>query len=193
MGRSITQEKTSFDHVLSTNKLRTEDVKTESRHRRFERTIFLIIFVAFFLAHRPAARASLAANDLNRAQFDVTSLERSRELIPKKKSLKGVSESQIVEYFQEHPESLKHDLAQVIRELKSQPKVIDTTKHVRLLPPKGVSGYEDLKIFVSHPYRIGDKSMPADDLVEVLKSAVRSAKKEIALNVYEFYLEDLAT
>ncbi len=153
------------------------------------------------------------------ASFDVTAFERAREIIryrnelgtleksdprnsnalsktkqkKQKRDIVNLPESTVIEYLQAHPESLRQDVARLAEELSAQVTPIDTTKSVRLVPPAGTYGYEDLKIFVSHPYRIEGKAKPADDLVEVLKSEIRRAKKEIVLNVYEFDLEDLAS
>lgn len=152
------------------------------------------------------------------ASFDVNALERAREIIryrndlgslekndPRnsnalsktkqkkyKREIVNLPESAVVEYLQAHPESLNLDVARLVGELSQSAASIDTTKSVRLIPPAGQSGYEDLKIFVSHSFQQGDKRRPADDLVEVLKQEIRRAKKEIILNVYEFDLEDLA-
>jgi phosphatidylserine/phosphatidylglycerophosphate/cardiolipin synthase-like enzyme len=139
------------------------------------------------------------------ASFDSQSFERARELLQyqkenpgktkagkPRKRMKAIPESSVVEYFQEHPDALKNDLERVVRELNDRSQVVDTTKHVRLIPPAGRPGYEELKIFVSHPYRIGDKRMPADNLAAVWSDFIRQAKKEIILNVYEFDNEQVA-
>lgn len=142
------------------------------------------------------------------ASLDVADFERSREILKymqanagvtktgKKKKVKSIPESAVIEYFQENPEALKHDLDQVVNELNARPAVVDPTKHVRLVPPAGKPGYEDLHVYVSHPYRLGDgpndKHMPADNLAQVWIDFIRQAKKEIVLNVFEFDFEQIA-
>ncbi len=200
MGRSITQEKT----------FNVEDLGKRVGHRRFGRGRFAAA-VSFFCPFlgilfgiltnaasaasivQPQAVSKIEKPNRSAITFDSVALDRSRELIPMRTSLKGISESAIVEYLQDHPESLRHDLASIIRELNAQPKNRDTTKHVRLIPPSGQSGYEDLRIFVSHSYRAGEKLLPASNLIQVLKDAIQSATTEIALNVYEFDLEEIAS
>lgn len=168
------------------------------------------------MADNKAASPSAAAR--KPASFDVTAFERAREIIryrndlgslekndprnggalsktkqkKQKRDIVNLPESSVIEYLQAHPESLRQDVARLAEELSAHSAPIDTTKSVRLVPPAGTNGYDDLKIFVSHPYRIEGKPKPADDLVEVLKSEIRRAKKEIVLNVYEFDLEDVA-
>lgn len=171
-------------------------LRTESKHRRFETDRYIIAaFLSVVLTYAFfAANAALAADLKTQVKTEgkVLAFDRARDLIKKKKFLKGRTESSIVEYFQEHPESLKHDLETIVREINAQPKVLDTTKHVRLLPPAGRSGFEDLRIYVSHDYSLGEVRVSAANLVQVLIDSVRLAKKEIALNVYEFELLELA-
>ena len=191
---------------------------TEAIYQRFgmnlSRALAAIAFFTWSL-FAIAATGSTAKPDVQTDKrkpavaFDVEGLERSREIIkynqtnaqPKKKGsrkAKPLPESTIIEYFQDHPEALKSDLAKVVQELNDRPRVVDTTKHVRLTPPAGKPGYEDLKVFVSHPYRIGgqnrsgEKQVPADDLVKVWRDFIGQAKKEIVLNVFEFDLDEIA-
>ncbi len=189
---------------------------TEAKHRRFERKVLCALAAIFLSActdvlQTESARAASAAADTSvrrearkpASTFDVQGLERSRQIIkynqenpqPKKKGVrksKPVPESTIIEYFQDHPEALKSDLAKVVRELNERSRVVDTTKHVRLIPPAGKPGYEDLRVFVSHRYRLGEKEIPADDLAKVWRDFIVQAKKEIVLNVFEFDLESIA-
>ena len=129
------------------------------------------------------------------ASFDSKSFERARDLLQYQKAnpgltkagkprkrMKAIPESSVVEYFQDHPDQLTTDLERVVRELNNRNEVVDTTKHVRLIPPAGRPGYEDLKIFVSHPYRVRDNRRPADNLELVWTDFIRLAKKEIILD-----------
>ncbi len=185
-------------------------MKSEARRSRFEVKFafrfFLIAAIAFvFLTSSEKSFSASGKENRESASFDVEAFERARELLQyqkenpgrtkagkRRKRLKTIPESTVVEYFQDHPDALKTDLARVVRELNSRTQVVDTTKHVRLIPPAGRSGYEDLKIFVSHPYRVLDKNIPADNLALVWTDFIRRAKKELILNVFEFDNEQVA-
>lgn len=169
-------------------------------------------------AHGKASTASASSKARQPASLDVTAFERARDLIryrnelgslekndprnsnglskakqkKQKREIVALPESTVVEYLQAHPEAMRYDIAKLTEELSSRSAPVDTTKSVRLVPPGGRPGYEDLKIFVSHAFRLQGKTKPADDLVAVLKSEIRAAKKEIVLNVYEFDLEGVA-
>ena len=131
------------------------------------------------------------------------SLEKARELIeyvqiersqPDRKTPKPklIVESEAIDFFQRHPESLTKDASVLYEEIQNEQGLKDPTRHVRLLPPKGQPGYEDLKVFASHPYRMGKKKIPASNLVQVWREFLRQAEKEIILNVYEFDLDEVA-
>lgn len=176
-------------------------IETQTRRRIFQTFTFLF-FVSIAFPVKGASNASSPKRAP--ASFDAADLERSREILKymqdnagttksgRKKKIKAMPESAMVEYFQEHPESLKLDLDRLVQELNDRPSVIDPTKHVRLVPPAGKSGYEDLHVFVSHPYRIGEKRMPADNLAQVWIDFIRQAKKELVMNVFEFDFDDIA-
>lgn len=171
-------------------------------------TTFLpMLFLAFPLHGKAPVASPRATVDISSsapqrkpASFDAQGLERAREMISYSKNnntkisrkLKAVPESSIIEYFQEHPESLKSDLDRVVRELTDRASNVDTTKHVRLIPPAGRPGYEDLKVFVSHEYHVGEVKKPASNLVQVLRDFIHQAKKEIVLNVYELNIDEVA-
>lgn len=53
-------------------------------------------------------------------------------------------------------------------------------------------GYSNLNIYVNHPRLINRKMIKADSLKEVWKLNIRKAKKEIAINVFDFDLKDIA-
>lgn len=178
--------------ISGEKKLRTESKHGRSETSRYIIAAFLSVLLTNTFLHLGAAHAVVPKSKAKLVSFDSAAFDRARDLIKEKKSLKGRTESSIVEYFQEHPESLKHDIEKIVLELNAQPKVVDTTKHVRLVPPRGRPGFEDLRIYVSHDYSIGEKRVPAEDLVQVLIDSVRLAKKEIAINVYEFNLDELA-
>ncbi|CAN5473400.1 hypothetical protein BH10BDE1_BH10BDE1_26060 [soil metagenome] len=191
--------------------MQTEATRGGSDEKKW-RGFFLTAAIAFGILTSPQNAFSAASNgstvkkvERKPASFDVQSFGRVRELLKyqranpgltkagkPRKRFKAIPESSVVEYFQEHPEALKNDLERVVRELNHRHDVVDTTKHVRLIPPAGRAGYEELKIFVSHSYRIGDKLRPADDLELVWANFIRQAQKEIILNVYEFDDETVA-
>lgn len=120
--------------------------------------------------------------------------QKSREvLIPASKELKNIPESYVVEELQKRPELLskaKHDL--IAELVKNVPKQVDPTKHVRLIPPPGMSGYSDMKLYVNHPYYMNGTLVRPHNLIDVWRSFILSAQKEIILNVFDFDLEEVA-
>lgn len=153
--------------------------------------------------------ASVAQDPVQKSASDLTlAMSRARELIrltqEKRESRKnsekpakipvvrGVVESEAIALMQSRPEAVNEPLEQLYEELASAPVVSDPTKHVRLIPPGGQPGYSDLQFFVSHEYRLGSRRVPAANLVQVWREFLRSAEKELILNVYEFDLEDVA-
>lgn len=126
-------------------------------------------------------------------------LERVREVFlvdnpAQKKQTKKLIESEVVEFLQNHPEALEKSRDDLISEIhrESRLRVSDTTKHVRLRPPAGTNGYEDLKFYVSHPTMMGGRTVKADNLVKVWLDFIRGAQKEIQLNVFEFDVPEIA-
>lgn len=107
--------------------------------------------------------------------------------------LKKMPESSVVEKLQAEPELLFQTREKLIEELDARgASIADPTKHTRLMPPEGKFGYEDLKLYVSHPYYMGRKLVPKSNLVQVWKEFILSAKKEIIVNVFDFDLEEIA-
>lgn len=101
-------------------------------------------------------------------------------------------ESHAIELLQGHPELLKKPLRQLVAELDRQEVQPDPTKHVRLVPPAGQSGYEDLRVYFSHPLLEAGAIRPADNLVSVWREFLQQAKREIVLNVFDFDLIEIA-
>lgn len=56
----------------------------------------------------------------------------------------------------------------------------------------GGPSYENIKLFVSHDYTVGEKIIPAANLIEVMREFVLSARHQISANFYEFDYEPLA-
>jgi hypothetical protein len=114
-------------------------------------------------------------------------------LIPTPKELKNIPEHIVIEELQTRPELLMKPRQDLIRELAtSSNSPVDPTKHVRLIPPAGTSGYSDLKLFVNHHYYNNGLLIQPENLVEVWRRFILSARKEIILNIFDFDLEEVA-
>jgi phosphatidylserine/phosphatidylglycerophosphate/cardiolipin synthase-like enzyme len=131
-------------------------------------------------------------------QYDLI-FEKTREVLKQSdksdqiKIAKSVPESAVVEYLQNHPDKLKASAQELIKIVKKESKIQnDPTKHLRLIPPKGMPGYSNLKVFVSHPYYLRKKLVPASNLVQVWSDFLEKAKKKIILNIFDFDLEQVA-
>lgn len=130
-----------------------------------------------------------------------------------RKKFKDLPETALIEYLQSHPqlltaqekpqekpqdqrEQIHQNLLKALSEAAKQPN--DPSKHTRLIPPKGRFGYEDLKLYVSHPYfyreddKKKQKTIAADNLVTVWNDFLASATQSIVLNIYDFDLENIA-
>lgn len=120
--------------------------------------------------------------------------KKSRELlIPSSKELKNLPESYVVEELQKHPELLAKAREDLVAELvRNAPKQIDPSKHVRLIPPPGMSGYSDMKLYVNHPYYMNGSLVRPHNLIDVWRQFILSAQNEIILNVFDFDLEEVA-
>lgn len=129
---------------------------------------------------------------------DVIADFESKNRSPKKKKKKRdhkfqYVESAAIEMMQANPKLLELSKEQLIAEIQERATPVDPTKHVRLVPPKGIWGYEDLKVYFSHPLEsISGGLTPADDLVKVWRDFIAQAKVEIVLNVFEFDLKSVA-
>jgi phosphatidylserine/phosphatidylglycerophosphate/cardiolipin synthase-like enzyme len=107
--------------------------------------------------------------------------------------LKKVPESQFVEFLQANPEYIKEEQKKVIAAIESESHLLsDPTKHTRLIPPAGKPGYENLKVYVSHPYFQDGQLKPKDDLILAWINFIKMAKKEIVINVFDFDLVSVA-
>lgn len=158
----------------------------------------------------PATRSRELANTSTASEANIPDVfERARELLAltqekraernnlaknkKGKAIRGLIESEVIDYMQADPESFDEPLELLYQELDAKPKVVDPTKHVRLIPPRGQPGYSNLEFFVSHDYQLGDRLVERSNLVKVWRDFLASAKKEIILNVFEFDLDEIAT
>ena len=118
--------------------------------------------------------------------------------------IKDIAETQIVDVFARNPTLLPAD-GQPARVLGVGDLAafdhFDPRNHVRLLPPAGHPGYEDLQLFVNHPHYVSDTRvpaaenshlMPADDLRTVWLDFLKSAQRKIIVNVFDFDLQAVA-
>jgi phosphatidylserine/phosphatidylglycerophosphate/cardiolipin synthase-like enzyme len=110
-----------------------------------------------------------------------------------KSLIKKVPESQFVQFLQENPEWINEEQSKLIAEVERVSKInTDPTKHTRLIPPFGKAGYEDVKVYVSHPYYKNGILRKKDSMVGAWINFIKKAKKEIILNVFDFDLEEVA-
>lgn len=106
---------------------------------------------------------------------------------------KNVSESVLIEYLHQNPEKINADRKELLAIVRKESKVqTDPTKHLRLIPPVGLPGYSDLKIFVSHPYYMGDQLVKESNLVKEWIHFLNQAETRIMLNVFDFDLMEVA-
>lgn len=56
----------------------------------------------------------------------------------------------------------------------------------------GKPGYTDLKLYFNHPHVYKNKILPADNILSVWLNFINQAKKEIAINVYQFDVTEIA-
>jgi phosphatidylserine/phosphatidylglycerophosphate/cardiolipin synthase-like enzyme len=128
-----------------------------------------------------------------RRSLEIIEPEASRQ---RSQPFKKIAESDLIRYFQEDPARLSYEREQVIRDLETESRNTDPTKHLRLVPPAGQPGYSDLVIHVSHPHfvthRRRSKLVPAADLVKAWNEFLDRAKKQIILNVFDFDLLPVA-
>jgi phosphatidylserine/phosphatidylglycerophosphate/cardiolipin synthase-like enzyme len=145
----------------------------------------------------PSAERKVASEDSpNYPQI----LQAARELLNSKltpeqaKIQKKIPESFVVESLQANPARMTENRANLLLEIakESSSQASDPTKHLRLMPPKGQPGYSELQFFATHPYYRAGKLVPASNLVKVWADFLRTAKKQIILNVYDFDLEQVA-
>lgn len=123
--------------------------------------------------------------------------QRAREYLitqqDSKTALKKIPENQFVQFIQEHPEYINEQQSKLIEAVERESKVnTDLTKHTRLLPPAGKSGYDNVKVHVSHPYFQDGKLIPKGNMVKAWIDFIKTAKKEIIVNVFDFDLEEVA-
>ena len=110
-----------------------------------------------------------------------------------KERLKKVPENQFVDFLQTHPEYLNEEQSKLIAAVEAESKThTDLTKHTRLVPPAGKPGYSDVKVYVNHPYFIDGRPVPKDNMLAAWTQFLKSARKEIILNVFDFDLVSVA-
>ena len=173
------------------------------------------LFVTRELLTRPNAKALL--EDLLAADLAIEATDEFK--IPKGKN---ISETQFLTLLDQNPEiveEIEKYIKQVPKNspIESEPATVSaarekwrerfskvlTDEKVREkfraqnnpLEPYIVSdeaGYSDLKTYVNHETILDGKTIPGDDLKQVWIDEIRKAKKEIAINVFDFDLEDVA-
>lgn len=141
----------------------------------------------------PNATSSATKADLFKITRDVLQLKKDgANFHSRSKKKSQFVESHVIELLQSQPELLKKPLAQLVKELDRQEVVPDPTKHVRLVPPLGQSGYEDLHVYFSHPLIETGVLRPADNLVSVWREFLTQAEREIVVNIFDFDLLEIA-
>lgn len=151
-------------------------------------------FLFFFLTACAAPEVSVRKPSSGEAPDYPRIFKKSRDiLIPTSNQFKNLPEHYVVGELQSHPELLANAKQDLIQELTANaPKVVDPTKHTRLIPPPGLPGYSDMKLYVNHPYYQNGALVKATNLIEVWRKFILSAEKEIILNVFDFDLEEVA-
>lgn len=108
---------------------------------------------------------------------------------------KDPAETPLVEAIQKSPDLILADRKTLIETVEQESHTApDPTKHLRLIPPTGSPGYEDLKIYSSHAYygRAKKYLVPAHNLVQVWSDFLKLAEHQIILNVFDFDLMEVA-
>lgn len=159
--------------------------------------LFLVVFLSGcaspYVARTPGSDGEVAVKPASPDYPTVFKTARELLINAEEKNIKVIPENYVVERLAEDPNFLKKTREQLIKELDATiPKPIDPTTHTRLIPPPGMPGYSDMKLYVNHPYYMGAKLVKPHNLIEVWKTFIRSAQKEIVLNVFDFDLEDVA-
>lgn len=114
-------------------------------------------------------------------------------MIPYNKAMKDLPENYVIDELQNRPELLEKSRDELIQELsKVIPKPLDPASHTRLIPPPGMPGYSEMKIYVNHPYYLKGKLVKPTNLIATWIKFIQSAEKEIILNVFDFDLEEVA-
>lgn len=156
----------------------------------------LITLAAACAGHKPAPQTAREPGSQETPDYKVIFQKAREYLITKedtKAKLKKVPEHHFVQFLQDHPEWINEQQDKLIAEVEKQSKAnTDLTKHTRLIPPAGKWGYEDVKVYVSHPYYLSGKLKPKDNMVAAWIAFIKKAKKEIILNVFDFDIEEVA-
>jgi len=111
---------------------------------------------------------------------------------PRFKNYKNLVESEIIEFLEKNPRALNEERLKLLEAIRLESANLDITKHHRLMPLPGTSGYSNLQFFVNHPYYFEQRLVRPTNLVNVWKEFLQSAKKEIVLNVFDFDLVEIA-
>jgi phosphatidylserine/phosphatidylglycerophosphate/cardiolipin synthase-like enzyme len=106
---------------------------------------------------------------------------------------KSISELSAVDYFYNHPEKLndkREELLKILLDESISQK--DPTKHLRLISEDGTSGYSELKVFVNHPYYLGNELVKESNLINIWLDFINHAESKIMINIYDFDLKQVA-
>jgi len=158
---------------------------------------FLILLASFAIGSDSVPRAESLPETLTRTRELIGFVKEQRaqqraEAQQRRPLLKNIIESEAVAYLQNNPQALQRATDELYQEIQAQQGNPDPTKHVRLVPPQGKPGYQDLRFYSSHAFKVRRRQIKASNLVQVWKDFLAQAKKEITLNVYEFDLDEVA-
>jgi phosphatidylserine/phosphatidylglycerophosphate/cardiolipin synthase-like enzyme len=103
---------------------------------------------------------------------------------------RGASEEN--EAINQKREKWRNKFEEVLSDEKVRAKFREVNNPLEPYVVTELQGYSSAETFVNHPREVDGKLVPAEDLKKIWIREIRSAKKEIALNVFDFDLEDVA-
>lgn len=112
-----------------------------------------------------------------------------------RRSKSDPAETAVIQVLQESPDKLAASKTELLKSIQEESTATtDLTKHLRLIPPAGEPGYQNLAYYSSHPYYFGNKKqqVAATNLVDVWASFLNQAERQIILNVFDFDLKTIA-
>lgn len=107
-------------------------------------------------------------------------------------TVRRTNEMILIERLQDNPDHLSQNRHELLKAAYDESLNPDTSKHLRLVPPKGQWGYSELSFSVNHPYPFRGRLQSASNLVQVWRRFLNKAQKEIILNVFDFDLQEIA-
>ncbi|MEQ1878630.1 MAG: hypothetical protein ABL958_18450 [Bdellovibrionia bacterium] len=157
--------------------------------------VFSLLFAACTTASIQGARgpSGAAPEDYPRIFAAAREILKRSLLTPNDKVLKNAPESRVIDLFQRKPEIMTGSREQIAWAIEEESRTpLDVTKHVRLLPPTGQSGYSDLQFFVNHAHYAHGGKIRRTNLIQVWRTLIGFAEKQIILNVFDFDLQEVA-